>query len=304
MHDLVVAFDRWYDTVVRAGSAHQRACSRAFGPEQYIGQNGFARRDDILALGAAVVSRDASRVLDICCGSGAPARLLANELGCSVVGVDSSLSAVQQLQRCADEQVTAAVGDALELPFQVACFDAALVLDSVASISSVRDLFHEVARVLRPGGAFGWTAETGDPLSAAEQAQFTRTTPPTVMERGALLQTARECGFSIVEVYDWSSHTALVAERLFQNISRDRELIAAELGVEPLEDLVATLGTLAEMLTSGRLGELAVVARRSGPTSTTRRADDAGTILAAPRAAPTRSTETTQCRAQPNALYF
>jgi SAM-dependent methyltransferase len=176
--------------------------------------------------------------------------------------VDSSEAALRQLSANTEAHMRGVAGGAMQLPFRANSFDAAIVLDSVASISSIQDLFEEVARVLRPEARLGCTAELGDPLTAAECALFTHSHPPTVLERNEFLDVLGVCGFETVEIHDCTRRTAWIARRLFQSIHENRNTIRRELGVAPVEDLVATLGTLADMLTGGRLQGVAVIAER------------------------------------------
>ncbi len=69
-----------------------------------------------------------TRVLDVGCGIGGPARSLAATFGCKVTGVDLSpafIDAANYLtQRCGlSNKVTFQVGNALQLPFEDAGFD-------------------------------------------------------------------------------------------------------------------------------------------------------------------------------------
>jgi SAM-dependent methyltransferase len=83
-------------------------------------------------LAAAAGIRLSTRVLDLGCGIGGPARYLADTFACTVTGVDLSsefIDAVTHLTaRCGlSDRVTFQVGDALHLPFEAASFDAVLL---------------------------------------------------------------------------------------------------------------------------------------------------------------------------------
>jgi SAM-dependent methyltransferase len=71
----------------------------------------------------------ATRMLDLGCGLGGPARYLAATFGCKVTGIDLSPafidSATYLTARCGlSDRVIFQVGDALNLPFDDASFDA------------------------------------------------------------------------------------------------------------------------------------------------------------------------------------
>jgi arsenite methyltransferase len=97
------------------------------------------------------------RVLDIACGSGATALLLARELGCDVTGVDLGARAIEQAVDAAgaaglQARVRFVLGDAEELPFPDAVFDVALSECSLCTFPDKRRAIAEMARVVGRGG--------------------------------------------------------------------------------------------------------------------------------------------------------
>lgn len=252
----MVGFDRWYEAVSGSGSAYRRLFEAAFGQDQFVGQQGFSSRDQLLDLAAAVVGESGGPLLDVCCGPGGPARCVATHLGARVVGLDLALPGLRLAR------IPAVAGDAVRLPFTDRSFGAALVLDSLASIQAPEILFQELARVLRPGGGFAMTAEVGRPLTSAERAQFTRTSPPTVLEEDALHGLLAHAGFTVGQLTDHSRSAARVAQRLARGLVEQRAELMAELGEEAVDDLGLTLASLADLLGSGRVAEVAVLAQR------------------------------------------
>jgi arsenite methyltransferase len=111
------------------------------------------------------------RVLDVACGSGATALLLARELGCEVVGVDLGSRAIEQAVDAAGpaERVRFVVGDAEELPFPDAAFDTALSECSLCTFPDKRRAIAEMARVVRPGGTIAIADVTADLSALPEQ---------------------------------------------------------------------------------------------------------------------------------------
>lgn len=80
-------------------------------------------------LATAAGLEPSTRVLDLGCGIGGPARYLAATFGCKVTGIDLSPgfidAATYLTARCGlSDRVTFEVGDALHLPFENAAFDA------------------------------------------------------------------------------------------------------------------------------------------------------------------------------------
>jgi len=98
-----------------------------------------------------------SRVLDLGCGIGGPARYLAATFGCSVTGVDLSpgfIDAATYLTgRCGlSDRVRFHVGDALQLAFETGAFDRAFLLHVAMNIEERAALYAGIRRVLAPGG--------------------------------------------------------------------------------------------------------------------------------------------------------
>jgi SAM-dependent methyltransferase len=90
------------------------------------------------------------RLLDLGCGGGSFAVTL-RERGWQVVGVDVS---DDQLRLARERGVEVVLADATELPFDDACFDAAVSVFTHTDMDDFAGAVREVARVLRPGAAF------------------------------------------------------------------------------------------------------------------------------------------------------
>ena len=109
-----------------------------------------------------------SRVLDLGCGIGGPARYLARTHGCSVVGVDLTaeyVSVAQELTRaCGQSDVVRFLhADALDLPFEDGAFDAVFCQNLSMNVADKATLFASVHRVLRRGGRFSTADHTQGP---------------------------------------------------------------------------------------------------------------------------------------------
>lgn len=95
-------------------------------------------------------------VLDIGCGIGGAARYIATRTGCRVTGIDLTpeyISVARTLTQLTglDGSVSFEVGSALAMPFEAAAFDAAITLHVAMNIRERDALYHEMARVLKPG---------------------------------------------------------------------------------------------------------------------------------------------------------
>lgn len=100
---------------------------------------------------------EGSRVVDVGCGIGGPARTLAAEVGCRVTGVDltAEYCELAELLNAAtglSDRVTVRHGSALSMPFDDGTFDAAWMQHVSMNIADKARLFGEIRRVLHPGG--------------------------------------------------------------------------------------------------------------------------------------------------------
>jgi SAM-dependent methyltransferase len=116
-------------------------------------------RDASRELAQLVDLQAGEKVLDIGSGVGGPARTLAGEFGCEVVGLDL----VEEYCRTADmltarvglsDRVTFRQGNVLDMPFDDGSFDVVWSQHMTMNIENKMQLFREVRRVLRPGGRF------------------------------------------------------------------------------------------------------------------------------------------------------
>lgn len=99
-------------------------------------------------------------VLEIGCGFGGPARFAGARYGCRVAGIDLTGEYVEAARVLTDwvgmnERLEFHHGNALEMPFEDASFDAAMMLHVGMNIPDKPGLCAEVARTLNPGGIFG-----------------------------------------------------------------------------------------------------------------------------------------------------
>ena len=94
--------------------------------------------------------RVGTQVVDVGCGYGATARLLARERGATVTGL--TLSAAQAAAAPPQPGVTIHVRDWLDNGLPAAAFDAAIAIESLSHMPDKPRVFAELARVVRPGG--------------------------------------------------------------------------------------------------------------------------------------------------------
>ncbi|ADB59565.1 Methyltransferase type 11 [Haloterrigena turkmenica DSM 5511] len=131
-----------------------------------------------------------SRVLDIGCGIGGPARTLASEFGCDVVGIDI----VEEYCRAATlftdrvgltDEVRFQRGNALDLPFEDETFDVVWFEHTLLNVEATEAAVEEAGRVCRPGGTLalyeiyaGPRGEPVFPVPWASDASLSHLDPP------------------------------------------------------------------------------------------------------------------------------
>jgi arsenite methyltransferase len=101
-----------------------------------------------------------SRVLDVACGIGNTARILATEYGASVTGCDLSAQNVQRATIASREaglarRTSFVQGSAERLAFDTHSFDVAICECSLCLLENLGNAVNEAFRVLKPGGAIG-----------------------------------------------------------------------------------------------------------------------------------------------------
>ena len=157
------------------------------GPSYHPGGADLTRR-----LARALDLRPGERVLDVASGPGTTARLLAEEFGVTVEGIEAGARSAGRARaggaaRRLDGRVRFLCGDAQALPFAGASFDAVVCECSFCTFPDKSAAAAEVARVLRPGGRVGVTDVTVEPGRLEPQLQ-------TLAARVACLADARPAG--------------------------------------------------------------------------------------------------------------
>lgn len=126
----------------------------------------YDRLNTLMTLGAderwrrqacrAAELRRGDAALDVCCGTGKLAALLAADVGPfgEVEAVDLSAAMIEQAEQAhhALVQLRFTVADALELPYPDDRFDAATIAFGLRNLADFEGGFRELARVVKPGG--------------------------------------------------------------------------------------------------------------------------------------------------------
>jgi SAM-dependent methyltransferase len=166
------------------------------------------------ALARLVGLESDSRVLDIGCGLGGPARSLVLEHGAGVTGVDSSLEMIQAgifLNRYLDlaGRPTLVCADGASLPLAARSFDVVWLQHLMASVADKAGLIADLERVLAPQGVFALheiVAQTGEhldfplPWAGSPQESF-------LSEVDELTSIFASFGFAPLKWVDWTAPT-------------------------------------------------------------------------------------------------
>ena len=207
------------------------------------------------------------RVVDVACGSGATALLLARELDCEVVGVDLGARAIEEARTAAraGERVSFLRGDAEALPLPDAGFDVALSECSLCTFPDKRRAIAEMARVVRPGGTIAIADVTADldALPAALRSAAARVAcvadARSADDYAVLL---REAGCEPITIEPHDSELRAMAERLDARLRVARMLAQPDEPRERVREAAALARTAIDAITAGTLGYALITARR------------------------------------------
>lgn len=142
------------DALAKAGRDPGRLTPEDLAPIDEFHIRGRAATLDLAR--AAKVGRE-MKVLDVGSGLGGPARALASEFGCHVTGIDLTEEYCLAARMLSDLLGLGSLlefrqGDALNLPFPAASFDAVWTEHVAMNIADKARLYSEMFRVLKPGG--------------------------------------------------------------------------------------------------------------------------------------------------------
>ena len=114
-------------------------------------------RDVTLELAKGAGINENMRILDLGCGIGGSARVLASEFGCKVTGLDLCeefclTAEIINKKIGLSDKVVIRHGNALDMPFEDKCFDVVLVQHVLMNIKEKSDVLSQIYRVLRLKG--------------------------------------------------------------------------------------------------------------------------------------------------------
>jgi SAM-dependent methyltransferase len=236
-----------------------RARVAAYAPGEFVGQESFMTAGEIRILAGHAGIGPATRVLDLCCGIAGPGRLLTRELGCDLLGVDASASAVAiAREQAGDLLCRFAVGEVPPVP--AGPFDVVLLLETMLAFEEKDTLVGQIAAALRPGGRFAFTLEEGQPLTDEERAAMPDADTVWLTPLHEMTASLERAGLVLTWREDHSLAHRLQAQALTEAFAADAEGIAAQVGVCALDELLAAHRLWIDWLGTGRVRKLALVA--------------------------------------------
>jgi 27-O-demethylrifamycin SV methyltransferase len=225
-----------------------------------------ARLTALMAAAARVAA--GSRVLDVGCGTGAPACRLAAETGAHVTGITTSAVGVEAARARARaagvaDRVAFDVRDGMANGYPDGAFDRVLVLESSHLMRDRAALVAECARVLVPGGrlalcdimlarplSFAEVRAARGPLGLLREVFGDARMEPA----GEYRRRFADAGLTVDGERDLTAAVRPTFAHWRENAARHRDPVAATLGREGLERFVEACGVLETLWDDGVLG--------------------------------------------------
>jgi SAM-dependent methyltransferase len=242
--------------------ALDRARVTAYAPGEFVEQEGFMRAGEIRALAVRAGVEPGVSVLDLCCGIAGPGRFITAELGCSYLGVDLSPGAIEiARERAGGLPCRFEVRQIPPLP--PGPFDVVLLLETMLAFRDKQGLLGEISRALRTGGRLAFTIEEGLPLTPAEQQQMPDADTVWLTPLEEMLTELERAGLTVRWQDDHSRAHRAMADALIQAFTADSAPIAAGIGPQALEELLAAHRLWSDWLRDGRVRKLAFVTEKT-----------------------------------------
>lgn len=237
-----------------------RAKRAAYAPGEFVGQESFMTRSEILCVAHGADIGPGVSVLDLCCGVAGPGRLITAELGCTYLGIDRDEDAVH-LARARSGALACRFEVGEVPPVPDGPFDVVLLLETLLAFPDKASLLSAVVSALAPGGRFAFTVEEGRPLAGIERDQMPGADTVWPIPLADLVSRLTQLGLCVSWVSECTRTHQLVADALIESIGSQRAAIAAEIGNEVVDDLLTAHRLWSTWLSTGRIRKFAVVAQ-------------------------------------------
>jgi SAM-dependent methyltransferase len=223
---------------------------RPDGPGQ--ADEGAAQDRLTLAVADRLHAGSGSRILDIGCGTGQPALLIAGSTGAAVTGISISKRqvAAARARDPGPARVEFRLADALDLPFNDGSFDAACMIESLIHMPDHVRALAQDRRILRPGGTLviaGLVAPAQAPDSPLGASGVPLHIPPTL---GQLTASLKGGGLEMVRAEDIHSGVLPSIEALLTALDADHPGHRGRLGGDRYKQALTMVRTVGEALRS------------------------------------------------------
>jgi SAM-dependent methyltransferase len=242
-------------------AALQPAREAAYPPGEYVGQESFQTAGEIRRLADRAGIGAHVSVLDLCCGTAGPGRLITAERGCRYLGVDCSASALEIARQLAGG-LPCRFERADLPPLPDGRFDVVLLLETMLAFPDKQVLLADVARALEPGGRFAFTVEEGRPLTPEERTRMPDADTVWLVELAELTELLRDVGLTVTWQEERSAAHHAMAVALGQAFGADAAAIGSRVGARAPAELIAAHELWSEWLGTGRVRKFAMVAEQ------------------------------------------
>jgi arsenite methyltransferase len=210
-----------------------------------------------------------ARVVDVACGNGATARLLARELGCVTVGVDLGARAIERARAAtpAGARTSFRVGDAEALPLPDGSFDVALSECSLCTFPDKPRAIAEMARVVRPGGTIAIADVTADLDALPAELRTAAARVACVADArsaDAYAALLREAGCEPLTIEPHEAELRAMADRVEARLRVARMLVPPGDQRERIVEAAALARQAIDAIARGSLGYALITARARG----------------------------------------
>jgi ubiquinone/menaquinone biosynthesis C-methylase UbiE len=194
------------------------------------------------------------KVLDVGCGIGGPARMIADEFGCKVTGVDLTEEFIRTANLLSElvglKDLTEFIcADATKLPLNDESFDIVWTQHAQMNIKEKKKLYSEIYRVLKKGGKFIYydIFSIGNeplhfPLPWAEESSISSLI--TIPDYQELLE---QIGFKEISRKDQTENSANFIKEMFTKVAKEGppkmglNLLMKETSIEKLKNILRNI---------------------------------------------------------------
>ncbi|WBW72184.1 sterol 24-C-methyltransferase Erg6 [Schizosaccharomyces osmophilus] len=163
-----------------------------------------------------------SRVLDVGCGVGGPAREITEFTGCNMVGLNNNDYQISRAvnyaaKRNLDKKQVFVKGDFMKMPFDDNTFDFVYAIEATVHAPSLEGVYSEIFRVLKPGGVFGvyeWVMSDDYDSTNPEHRRIAYNIEigdgiPQMVRKSDALEAFKKSGFEVLDQEDLAENDNL-----------------------------------------------------------------------------------------------